>query len=410
MARRLLLALTCLLLAGPAWSLPLSQTEAPSQLRQVQDEVHRALARLDQRLAKSADKLAQNGLSGSDAYRALEAAWERDPFVVNVLAMDAGGKVRQAAPARFGELIGADIGGQEHIKRLLDQRRPVMSQSFTTKEDIQGVVVARPILAADGRLLGGVSALLRPSLLLGRFADPVLMDHTNDLWAMDTAGRILFDPDPEEIGLNLFTAPVYQLFPELIALGRRIAATAAGEGVYTYLDRHFSPKAVAKQGLWTSVGLHGTWWRLVLMRVEPGGSARAGRDLPELDLPSLDQALDSLAAAPELLAALAKGDASAASGFLRDFFLDHSGLYSVQWCDARGVVRAGYPVALSLVGHDLGASGNPEARRFLAALQAGQAASLDMELQAGGRGRFRLRPVRSGGRELGALYSILVLP
>lgn len=410
MTRRLLLALICLLLAGPAWAMPLAETEAPALLRQVQDDVHRSLVKLDRRLAKAAERLAQTGFKARDVYRTLEAAWERDAFVVNVAAMDPAGKVVEVAPARFKELIGADFGQQEHIKRLLAGRQPVMSQSFTTSEGIQGVVIARPILAPDGSLLGGVSALIRPSLLLGRYADPALLDQENDMWVMDSGGRILFDPDPEEIGLNLFTAEVYQPFPDLIALGRRMAATAAGEGTYTYLDRRGLPRTVVKQVLWTSVGLHGTWWRLVLMKVDSGGVDFGRRDLSYRDLPSLDRALAKLAADPELAAALAQDDAYRAGTLLGDFFLDHSELLTVQWCDPQGVIRAGYPPALAMVSHDLDTRSDPDTRRLLGALKTGQPANLDMTLPAGGRGRVHLEPVRSGGRHLGALFSILMLP
>ncbi len=411
MRKALISLMLCLLAPLTARAaMPMQDTEAPFLLRQVQDGVHRELTRLDERLARAAARLAQTGLDGEPARAALRDLCQMDPNVIDALTMDDLGRVRAVEPRAYHALEGGSLHGQAHIQRMLRDRVPVMSEFFQSKQGLPGVALVRPVMGEGGRLLGAVSLLLRTSSLLGRIIDPLLIGLDDDLWVMEAGGRILFDPDPEEIGLNLFSDPVYRPFPELRELGRRIAGGAAGSGAYTFLGKRLGDRPVPKQCIWTSVGLHGCWWRLVMIRAGQGQAGPVRRGLADLGLPKLDAALSGLARDPQLVASLARGGDDVAKRMLMDFFLDHPGLYSVQWCDNAAVVRLGYPLATTPLGHDVAAEDNPGARAFTAAVKAAQPASLEAGLMEGGKGLFHLEPVGAAGQHLGMLYYIRIVP
>ena len=51
---------------------------------------------------------------------------------------------------------------------------------------------------------------------------------------MEKGGKIIYDTDSSQIGLNLFTSPNYQSYSRLQKLGRLIAAKQEGSGSYRY--------------------------------------------------------------------------------------------------------------------------------------------------------------------------------
>jgi hypothetical protein len=78
----------------------------------------------------------------------------------------------------------------------------------------------------------------------------------------DTDGNVLYDRDATEIGTNTFTSGHYAGNRELLAIAERMRTESEGSGSYT-LAAEGSSTPVRKEVAWTSVGLHGTEWRVV---------------------------------------------------------------------------------------------------------------------------------------------------
>lgn len=243
----------------PGW------TEQMVTLRQ---RVQAKLDHLDRSLARAAQGLAQSGLTGPAARRVLRELLQACPEAIDVAAVDSAGHMVTIEPAPYRHLEDSDISGQEQIARLRDSGRAVMSQVFPTVEKVDAVDLEHPVRGTDGRLLGSASLLFRPDTLLAAVVKDMAAGQTQtpEIWAMDLEGRIIYDQDPQELDRNLFSDPLYQGYPELVAMGRRIQAQPSGQGGYNFLAQG-SEKVVSKHCLWDSAGLHGTWWRLVLTRV-----------------------------------------------------------------------------------------------------------------------------------------------
>ena len=87
-------------------------------------------------------------------------------------------------------------------------------------------------------------------------------------WLMDLDGLLLYDEDASQIGKNLFEDPLYKPFPNLLDLGHRIVAERSGHGYYSYFQVTEGNKtAVNKECYWTTAGLHGREWRLVVTKI-----------------------------------------------------------------------------------------------------------------------------------------------
>ena len=82
---------------------------------------------------------------------------------------------------------------------------------------------------------------------------------------MQPDGLIFYDQDKMEIGRNLFTDQLYEPFEELRVLGSEISQKESGLGEYSFFSRGMNT-VVMKEVKWSSVGLHGTQWRLILTK------------------------------------------------------------------------------------------------------------------------------------------------
>lgn len=158
-----------------------------------------------------------------------------------------------------------------------------------------------------------------------------------------------------------------------------------------------------KHARWVTAGLHGTDWRIVMVPVVAGGGQT---DASAGDPASMLSLLRALAGSEGLRKALAGGDEDGAMRMFEQFHRANPGLYSVQWIDAKGVNRFGYPVENSLRNYDMRAHDSAGNREFMEAVDSGREASLDLPLLEGGSGTFYLAPVMSGEQVLGTVYVI----
>jgi hypothetical protein len=263
--KNLLTALFITALAvGPAWA---GQTDLPPAAEALAKEAQADLERVDQALAKAARDLATHDLAGREARVVLRELFKACPLAIDVCTVDLKGRMVTIEPKGYHQLEGSDISGQEQVKLLWQSKRPVMSKVFLTLEGIAAVDLEHPVLSGDGDLRGAVSLLFRPETTLAAALRKVDLGKDMEFWAMDSAGRILYNQDEHEVDRLLFSDEVYQDFPELVAMGRRLMAGPRGEGVYSLPPRGMR-QAVTKACAWATVELHGVWWRVVVARPE----------------------------------------------------------------------------------------------------------------------------------------------
>jgi len=79
---------------------------------------------------------------------------------------------------------------------------------------------------------------------------------------MQLDGMVIYCTTGTETGKNVLTDPSYKDFPDLIAQAVKIAAQKTGTGGYVYPDEA-TGRLMKKTIYWTSIGLHGTEWRIV---------------------------------------------------------------------------------------------------------------------------------------------------
>jgi polar amino acid transport system substrate-binding protein len=265
--------------AVPDGNLSAAQSEIDMlfKLLQFQADLQCNLNKLDLDVANASQDLSTTGLEGTAAREVLSKLLETNSNLIGASTLSKDGKIIVSECRGCERYEGGDISGQEHIALLLKTKNPTFSKRFLLVEGYNGTALQYPVFSPQGEFQGGTSAVIEPDKLLNKLAAPLLQhdlyngsgtaDYT--FWVMDLDGLPLYDEDASQIGKNLFKDPLYKPFPDLLVLAeQRIVTERSGNGDYSYFEVNGGNKTVVtKKCYWTTVGLHGKEWRLVITKV-----------------------------------------------------------------------------------------------------------------------------------------------
>ena len=240
-----------------------TRTDLVDLLSRLHGETWAVLAGLERDLAQSARTLSGKALKGATAREALKKLYRSNPYIIDCETVSDQGIMLVVEPAGFASSEGADISGQAHMKTLFKTKAPVLSQAFRSVEGPEAVAFHYPVFASDKAFSGSVSALFAPQYLLSGIIGPVVSLLPVDITLMQTDGRIIYDIDTKQIGLNAFTDPLYEPFPEVRALVKRVTAEKEGAGTYRFYQQG-SRNPVIKEAYWKTISFHGAEWRLLI--------------------------------------------------------------------------------------------------------------------------------------------------
>jgi hypothetical protein len=259
---------------GPAMTstgIAVNATEAKPQqiamvllLDNVTNETVQALIGIDNATSNAAMALGKTGISGPDANAVLGEAVASNPTVLTAITIDTEGTVLSTEPESAKVLIGQDIGDQAVVQQALETRQPLMSELFPLVQGGDAVVIEYPVFGSDGRFTGVVSTAFSPYDLVAPIADNATAGTPYSFMVAQPDGRVLYDPDPHEVGKETFNETLYAEFPGVLEFARQYAENSSGYATYSFYDTGFG-KVVNKEAFWTTVGLHGTEWRVIVI-------------------------------------------------------------------------------------------------------------------------------------------------
>ncbi len=374
-------------------------------LEKMRTGIQTKLSQLDAEIAAAAAALSATGLDGAEARKILADLLKADPAVIDCCTVNRDGKLVAIEPGTFKQHEGTDISAQSHVKKILELKKPVMSEMFKAVEGMMAIDIEHPVMAKDGTFAGAVSVLFNPGELVGSTAWPLLKDTSLDAWVAQKDGVILFDPDAEEVGLNVLATPAYENQKEVVEFFKVAATREKGQCPFEVRPAG-KQKTVFVDGFWTTVKLHETDWKIVVTKALNDDPAAAQRSPEMLGIESADKALRQLAVDGNLKKAMKDNADSDVQKLLKRYFDEHVGLRSAQWVDAKGINRIGYPQEYSLVNYDIATSTVPLGLKIIEVLKTRKETAFDGKLLDGKNGHLLLVPVFDGDAFLGMIYNI----
>ena len=245
-----------------------AHAEVQQILSTLQGDINTRLIALDKTAAETAAELSETGLDGSCAcnFEPLTTLLYADPSGKTVITVGRDGTVLTGLPATKTEmLIGKNLGNQTVVQELFTTRQALMSDLFLLEQGGCASVIEYPVFTAEEQLAGLVSLSFAPDKIIGQYAVPAVEGTPYTIMAAQTDGRVLYDADPEEIGKETFNESLYEDFPEILDFARHYAGNWSGYDTYTFYDTGFD-RVVQKEAYWTTIGMHGTEWRLIIIR------------------------------------------------------------------------------------------------------------------------------------------------
>ncbi|QAT16537.1 hypothetical protein BU251_01740 [Candidatus Velamenicoccus archaeovorus] len=220
-------------------------------------------------LSDAARKLSRVDFEGEEARRILNGLSGGRDYVVDCAIIDTAGKMVVVEPQEYRKYEGEDVSRQVHIAELLKTKRPILSGVFLSVEGIEVVDFIYPVFSDKGEFLGGVSMLVRQQALTGDIIAPLVRDVPCKAWVMQKDGLIIYDPDPNQIGRDIFTDDFFRPFEDLISFSETVSRATDGAGSYDFYAKGLEDKTVVKKyAAWDTVSLYGTQWRIVVMEVD----------------------------------------------------------------------------------------------------------------------------------------------
>lgn len=131
-----------------------------------------------------------------------ERTFSRFPnYIRNVSRVDERGILRYTYPADL-KVIGLDVSYQEHIKKFLSLKKPIVSSVFRAVQGYDAVAIVCPVFDSMGEFRGGVSCLIDVGKMLEHFIkitggglDEFLVFNVN-------SGSVLFAKNLEFVGVD----------------------------------------------------------------------------------------------------------------------------------------------------------------------------------------------------------------
>ena len=244
--------------------------EDVSMAKNLEKVVEVVLARinsLENKLMEAGTRFARAERVPDDVESVLESLYTETRDVYDISFIDTDGIIRELFPEERSEVEGADVSDHAVVKRVQETQKPVLSRLIELIEGFFAVDLEWPVFNTGGKLTGSLSLIIRPGPFFSGLIRESLDNPVFEVWLMQEDGTIIYDPDPNEIGKNIFDDEIYTGYDELKELGREILDKKEGRGEYTYLATG-GEKPVSKVAVWKTLTLHEREWKVVLTKVE----------------------------------------------------------------------------------------------------------------------------------------------
>lgn len=229
--------------------------------------VQNVLRGIEKDIRSAAKETGKLGIGNEPELRKiLRGLYGNRPYVIDTAFIDSKGVMKIIEPEQYKKYEGFDISKQEAVIQMLKVRKPRMGNVFDSVEGIKSIDIEYPIFSGNKKeVLGSVSVLIKQAELVRIVAAPIEKKLGVNCWVMQKDSVIVYETDPTQLGLNIFRDPLYQKYPELISLTKKMVKEKTGNGFYTFLI-HGSDKVVKKEAAWKTINFFNNQWIVVAYR------------------------------------------------------------------------------------------------------------------------------------------------
>jgi PAS domain S-box-containing protein len=191
----------------------------------------------------------------------LEAHQEQ---IVAITRLDERGVILYNFPAT--NLVGTDLSNQKHVRELLRDHQPVVSDVFKAVEGFEAVAIHVPVFRGS-EFKGSIGILINFEILAKHHLDVIKIGETGYAWVVSRDGTILYTPVPGLPGKSVFETTKDS--PSLTAMANDMLKGHEGTAIYIFDrigDRNVGP--TTKYAVYMPVHIGNTFWSIAVASAE----------------------------------------------------------------------------------------------------------------------------------------------
>ena len=207
--------------------------------------------------AKMDEIIQGNSLGQRDMDLFYEAHKEQ---ISSVTRVDEKGTILYTVP--YKESIGSNISGQAHMREILENHKPVISDVFKSVQSFDCVALHVPVFKG-AQFKGTLAIVINFQALSKRYLEVIKIGKTGHAWVISRDGTELYSPVPGDIGKSVFEN--YKDFPSILAMTKEMLKGNEGVATYTAYEtvgRKTAP--VLHHAVYMPINLGNTFWSIVV--------------------------------------------------------------------------------------------------------------------------------------------------
>lgn len=185
--------------------------------------------------------------------------------VLGITRVDARGRIIYSYPDA-PKVIGANLSGQEHIRKIMQMKKPVVSDVFTAVQGIKTIAIHVPVYR-DGTFDGTLGFLVSFDTLAGKYLQDIKVENAGYAWMISAKGIEIYCPIPGHTGKSVMDN--CKDFPDIIEMAGKMMK--GEKGVTTYTFGKPGPVMMAKvprHAVYMPVKTGDTFWSIVVATPE----------------------------------------------------------------------------------------------------------------------------------------------
>jgi signal transduction histidine kinase len=208
-----------------------------------------------------------NEISDNDAVgqRYMKLFYEANQELIgSITRLDERGIIIYNFPSNSS--VGNDISDQKHVRELLRDHKPVISDVFKAVEGFDSIALHVPILRGS-EFKGSIGMLINFESLAKLYLDVIKIGKTGYAWVVSRDGTILYSPIPGFTGKSVFEN--IKGIPSLMAMVNDMLNGHEGAATYTFDrigDRNVGQ--TRKYAVYMPIHIGNTFWSIVVASAE----------------------------------------------------------------------------------------------------------------------------------------------
>jgi PAS domain S-box-containing protein len=184
--------------------------------------------------------------------------------IKSITRLDENGTILYNFPSSGS--VGTDISDQKHVRELLRDHKPVISDVFKAVEGFHSIALHVPIFRG-AVFKGSIGILINFESLAKRYLDVIKIGKTGHAWVVSRDGTQLYSHVPGFAGKSVFEN--IKDYPSLVVMVNEMLKGHAGAATYTFDGTEGRKDGqIRKYAVYMPVQLGNTFWSIVVVSAE----------------------------------------------------------------------------------------------------------------------------------------------